>query len=228
MRSSSGCRSTTRRRSRRSRRSCARRPLASSKRVQPYREDVRSSRRSGSPDDDRLGALKREVSLPSGGHITIDKTEALTAIDVNTGRFVGRKNLEDTILRTNLEAAEEAVRQLRLRDIGGIIVIDFIDMEDAAHRTEAASAAHRRARARSHQDPHQRDVAARARGDDAQERHRRSLRRAHRAVSALRRRGPRGLSRDAPHRSRAAHARDPALRQVRRTCSGSIRRPTNS
>ncbi len=84
-------------------------------------------------------AMKREVSLPSGGHIVIDKTEALTAIDVNTGRFVGKKNLEDTILRTNLEAADEAVRQLRLRDIGGIIVIDFIDMEEAKHRAEVYS-----------------------------------------------------------------------------------------
>jgi ribonuclease G len=79
-------------------------------------------------------AIRRAVSLPSGGHIAIDKTEALTAIDVNTGRYVGRKNLEETVLRTNLEAADEAVRQLRLRDIGGIIVIDFIDMEDARHR----------------------------------------------------------------------------------------------
>jgi len=81
-------------------------------------------------------ALERTVRLPSGGHITIDTTEALTAIDVNTGRFVGKKNLEDTILRTNLEAAVEVVRQLRLRDIGGIIVIDFIDMEDQFHRAE--------------------------------------------------------------------------------------------
>ncbi|MBE0475536.1 MAG: Rne/Rng family ribonuclease [Coriobacteriia bacterium] len=81
-------------------------------------------------------AIHRRVDLPSGGHLTIDKTEALTAIDVNTGRFVGRKNLEDTVLRTNLEAADEAVRQLRLRDIGGIIVIDFIDMEDSFHRTD--------------------------------------------------------------------------------------------
>jgi ribonuclease G len=81
-------------------------------------------------------SLARKVELPSGGHITIDKTEALTAIDVNTGRYVGRKNLEDTVLRTNLEAAEEVVRQLRLRDIGGIIVIDFIDMEDQFHRAE--------------------------------------------------------------------------------------------
>ncbi len=79
-------------------------------------------------------ALKRTVELPSGGHITIDKTEALTAIDVNTGRFVGKKTLEDTILKTNLEAADEVVRQLRLRDIGGIIVIDFIDMESARNR----------------------------------------------------------------------------------------------
>jgi ribonuclease G len=80
--------------------------------------------------------LDRSVRLPSGGYIAIDQTEALTAIDVNTGKFTGRKSLEDTILKTNLEAAEEVVRQLRLRDIGGIIVIDFIDMEDQFHRAE--------------------------------------------------------------------------------------------
>jgi ribonuclease G len=81
-------------------------------------------------------AMHRIVELPSGGYIAIDPTEALTAIDVNTGRYVGKKDLEDTILRTNLEAADEVVRQLRLRDIGGIIVIDFIDMEDGFHRAE--------------------------------------------------------------------------------------------
>jgi len=81
-------------------------------------------------------ALRRTVPLPSGGYLTIDKTEALTAIDVNTGKFVGKRSLEDTILRTNLEAAGEAVRQLRLRDIGGIIVIDFIDMEESASRSQ--------------------------------------------------------------------------------------------
>jgi ribonuclease G len=81
-------------------------------------------------------ALRRTVLLPSGGHIAIDRTEALTAVDVNTGKYVGRKSLEDTIVRTNLEAATEVVRQLRLRDIGGIIVIDFIDMEDTFHRAE--------------------------------------------------------------------------------------------
>ncbi|MDD5749054.1 MAG: Rne/Rng family ribonuclease [Actinomycetota bacterium] len=79
-------------------------------------------------------ALKRKVPLPSGGHIAIDETEALTAIDVNTGSFIGEKSLEDTVLKTNLEAAREIVRQLRLRDIGGIIVIDFIDMQDRKNR----------------------------------------------------------------------------------------------
>ena len=80
-------------------------------------------------------ALRRTVALPSGGYLTIDKTEALTAIDVNTGRFVGKKNLEETILKTNLEAADETVRQLRLRDIGGIIIVDFIDMEESASKS---------------------------------------------------------------------------------------------
>jgi ribonuclease G len=81
-------------------------------------------------------ALRRTVALPSGGYLTIDKTEALTAIDVNTGRFVGKKSLEETILQTNLEAAVESVRQLRLRDIGGIIIIDFIDMEESASKLQ--------------------------------------------------------------------------------------------
>lgn len=74
-------------------------------------------------------ALRREVDLPSGGQIVIDKTEALIAIDVNTGSYVGRRDLEETVLKTNLEAAEMVARQLRLRDLGGIIIIDFIDME---------------------------------------------------------------------------------------------------
>ena len=79
-------------------------------------------------------ALERRVLLPSGGNLVIDHTEALTVIDVNTGRFTGGKGLEDTITRNNLEAAREVVRQLRLRDIGGIIIIDFIDMEYARNR----------------------------------------------------------------------------------------------
>ncbi|GBE25975.1 ribonuclease G [bacterium BMS3Bbin02] len=80
-------------------------------------------------EDQLRKALDRKVWLPSGGHIVIDRTEALTVIDVNTGRFVGTSNLEETVLQNNLESAEEIARQLRLRDIGGIIVIDFIDME---------------------------------------------------------------------------------------------------
>ncbi|HEY4584225.1 MAG TPA: Rne/Rng family ribonuclease [Acidimicrobiia bacterium] len=80
-------------------------------------------------DDQLKKALDRKVYLPSGGHLVMDRTEALTVIDVNTGKFVGSSTLEDTVLQNNLEAAEEIGRQLRLRDIGGIIVIDFIDME---------------------------------------------------------------------------------------------------
>jgi ribonuclease E len=73
-------------------------------------------------------ALERKVWLPSGGYIVIDRTEAMTVIDVNTGRHVGKTNLEETVAKTNVEAAEEVARQLRLRDIGGMIIIDFIDM----------------------------------------------------------------------------------------------------
>lgn len=79
-------------------------------------------------------ALEKRVWLKSGGYIVIEMTEALTAIDVNTGSFVGKRNLEETILKTNLEAAREIAYQLRLRNIGGIIIIDFIDMEEEANR----------------------------------------------------------------------------------------------
>ncbi|MGZ4199980.1 MAG: Rne/Rng family ribonuclease, partial [Thermoleophilia bacterium] len=85
-------------------------------------------------DEQISRALERRVPLPSGGNLVIDHTEALTVIDVNTGRFTGGKGLEDTITRNNLEAAREVVRQLRLRDIGGIIIIDFIDMEHPKNR----------------------------------------------------------------------------------------------
>ncbi len=79
-------------------------------------------------------AYRRKVDLASGGHIVIEATEALVAIDVNTGRYTGKKDPEQTILRTNLDAAAEVSRQLRLRDIGGIIVVDFIDMDDLEFR----------------------------------------------------------------------------------------------
>ncbi|MHB0968249.1 MAG: Rne/Rng family ribonuclease [Thermoanaerobaculia bacterium] len=82
-------------------------------------------------------ALKSKVWLKSGGYIVINQTEALVAIDVNTGKYVGRKNLEETVFRTNLEAIREIVRQIRLRDLGGIIVLDLIDMEDSANRAKA-------------------------------------------------------------------------------------------
>jgi ribonuclease E len=85
-------------------------------------------------------ALDRKVWLPSGGSLIIERTEALTVIDVNTGKNVGKTNLEETVYRNNLEAAEEVARQLRLRDIGGIIVIDFIDMEIKDNREKVASA----------------------------------------------------------------------------------------
>ncbi len=80
--------------------------------------------------------LDRRVGLPSGGHLVIDRTEAMTVIDVNTGRYVGKSNLEETVVKTNLEAANEVAKQLRLRDIGGIIVIDFIDMLLERNREE--------------------------------------------------------------------------------------------
>jgi ribonuclease E len=85
-------------------------------------------------------ALDRKVWLPSGGSLIIERTEALTVIDVNTGKNVGKTNLEETVYRNNLEAAEEVARQLRLRDIGGIIVIDFIDMEIRENRDKVAGA----------------------------------------------------------------------------------------
>lgn len=84
-------------------------------------------------------ALGRKVSLRSGGYIVIDETEALTAIDVNTGKYIGAFSLGDTVLRTNIEAAEEISRQIRLRDIGGIIIVDFIDMKDKDHISKVLS-----------------------------------------------------------------------------------------
>ena len=79
-------------------------------------------------------AFQRRVNLPSGGYVIIEPTEALVSIDVNTGRYTGKKDPEHTILRTNLEAAREIAKQLRLRDVGGIIVVDFIDMESRDSR----------------------------------------------------------------------------------------------
>jgi ribonuclease G len=85
-------------------------------------------------EDELARALERRVPLKSGGHLVIDQTEAMTTVDVNTGGYVGHRNLEETILKTNLEAAQAMARQLRLRNLGGIIIVDFIDMQDPAHR----------------------------------------------------------------------------------------------
>ncbi len=85
-------------------------------------------------------ALRRKVWLPQGGFISIDQTEALTAVDVNTGKFTGTGSLQETVLRTNIEAAGEIARQLRLRGIGGIIVIDLIDMDSSRHRKQVSAA----------------------------------------------------------------------------------------
>jgi ribonuclease G len=87
--------------------------------------------------------LGSKVWLKSGGYLIIDQTEALTTIDVNTGRFVGRSNLEDTILKTNLEAVEEISYQLRIRNLGGIIILDFIDMERRSSREKVYGALRR-------------------------------------------------------------------------------------
>lgn len=88
-----------------------------------------------SVEDEIEKALKRRVLLKSGGYLIIDQTEAMTTIDVNTGKFVGAANQAETIFKTNLEAANAIARQLRLRNLGGIIIIDFIDMEEDYHRT---------------------------------------------------------------------------------------------
>jgi ribonuclease G len=85
-------------------------------------------------EDEIKKALLPKVPLKSGGYLVIDQTEALTTVDVNTGAYVGRHNLEDTLFKTNLEAAQAIARQLRLRNLGGMIIVDFIDMEDVEHR----------------------------------------------------------------------------------------------
>jgi ribonuclease G len=104
-------------------------------RVQFYDEPVALFDRYGIEDEIER-ALQSKVALRSGGHLVIEQTEAMTTIDVNTGAYVGARNLEDTVFRTNLEAAAILPRQLRLRNLGGIVVVDFIDMEDEEHRRQ--------------------------------------------------------------------------------------------
>ena len=100
-------------------------------------------------DEEIAKALGRRVDLKSGGYLIVDQTEALTTVDVNTGGYVGARNFDDTIFKTNLEAAQTIARQLRLRNLGGIIIADFIDMEDGEHRA-AVLAEFNKALARDH------------------------------------------------------------------------------
>src|SRR3546814_881048 len=111
-------------------------------RISDWSSDVCSSDLSGDRplfdtagvDEEIARALSRRVNLKSGGYLIIDQTEALTTVDVNTGGFVGGRNFNDTIFKTNLEAAVSLARQLRLRNLGGIVILDFIDMDDTEHR----------------------------------------------------------------------------------------------
>ncbi len=93
-----------------------------------------------STEDEIQRALHPRVDLKSGGHLVIDQTEAMTTIDVNTGGFVGHRNLEETIFKTNLEATQAIARQLRLRNLGGIVIVDFIDMSDEEHQRQVLRA----------------------------------------------------------------------------------------
>ncbi len=94
-------------------------------------------------EDEITRALDRNVRLKSGGHLVFDQTEAMTTVDVNTGGYVGGRNLEETIFKTNLEAAQTISRQLRLRNLGGIIIIDFIDMQSEDHKSQVLDALQR-------------------------------------------------------------------------------------
>jgi ribonuclease G len=110
-------------------------------------------------EDEIQKALERKVQLKSGGHLIIDQTEAMTTIDVNTGAYVGHRNLEETIFKTNLEAAQAIARQLRLRNLGGIIIIDFIDMQNEEHKRQVLRALEKSLE-RDHTKTHISDVSA--------------------------------------------------------------------
>lgn len=110
-------------------------------------------------EDEIKKALDRKVSLKSGGYLVFDQTEAMTTIDVNTGGYVGGRNLEETIFKTNLEATQTIARQLRLRNLGGIIIIDFIDMKSSIHRRQVLQGLERHL-AKDHAKTHITEVSA--------------------------------------------------------------------
>ena len=175
-------------------------------------------------EDEIRRALHRKVQLKSGGHIVIDQTEAMTTVDVNTGGFVGHRNFDETIFKTNLEAAQTIARQLRLRNLGGIIIIDFIDMGNETHKRQVLRALEK-ALARDHTRTHISNVsAARPGGDDAQAYAREPGARAVRSMPDLQRTGLdqvrrhrvlRDLPRD-PARSAPVRYRTPARHRVAR------------
>ena len=150
--------------------------------------------------------LGRKVWLKSGGYLIVDQSEALTAIDVNTGRYVGKRDLEETVLKTNLEAVQEVVHQLRFRNIGGLIIIDLIDMESAENREKVYRALQEALRSDKAKHEHPEDLRARARRDDAQAHAREPRAAALRAVQLLR--GPRLRALGGERRLQGA-ARDP-------------------
>ena len=148
-------------------------------------------------EDEIARALSRKVPLPSGGYLIIDEAEALTAIDVNTGRFVGKgsKDMEETILKTNLEAVQEIAYQLRFRNIGGLIILDLIDMEKPSNREKVRRDARGAPPARQGEDDAQPHLGPRPHRDDAQAHAREPRAPAPRAVLLLRRHGAPAVAR---------------------------------
>ena len=135
------------------------------KRIQHYTGRSRFSSASASRRRSTT-AFHRQVWLPCGGYIVIDETEALIAIDVNTGRNKGAKDIEKTILQTNLEAADEICRQMRLRNIGGIIIVDFIDMKGRKDQQTVYQRDEGPPEAGQGADARPADLSARAHGND--------------------------------------------------------------
>ena len=175
-------------------------------------------------EDEIQKALHRKVQLKSGGHIVIDQTEAMTTVDVNTGRFVGHRNFDETVFKTNLEAAQTIARQLRLRNLGGIIIIDFHRHGQRDAQAPSAPRAREGARPRPYPHARQHRVAARPGGDDAQAHAREPGARPVRSLPDLRRarldqvrrhRVLRDLPRD-PARSPPVRHRTPARHRVPR------------
>ena len=147
-------------------------------------------------DQEVTRALRPKVWLRSGGYLVIDETEALTVIDVNTGKYTGSKNFADTVFRTNLEAIPEIVRQVRLRNLGGIIIVDFIDMEVLEHRAEVLRRLDEESEAGQDQNLCPRFDPPRPGGDDAQKGAPQPEQPAGKVVSLLRGQGPGAVGRD--------------------------------